>query len=67
MNGATAEPWLSTIKPPKIAMVMMTGQQPVFLADAQEGPEFLQECDHGAQNCCLNDSGCGPGGLRLIQ
>jgi hypothetical protein len=45
MKGATAVPWVSTIRPPKIAIVMMTGSSQYFLRTRKK-----------AQNSCRNES-----------
>ena len=70
MNGATAEPCVSTISPPKMTIITRIGRSQNFLR-ARRNCQSSFKNDvlflgyH--QNCCDIVSGGGPGGVLSIQ
>ena len=43
MNGATAEPLVSTTRPPNTTIMIRIGQQPEFLPNAHKTPKLRQK------------------------
>jgi hypothetical protein len=66
MKGATAEPWVSMIRPPKMTIMMKMGNSQYFLR-TQKRPKLVEERQHQSQNWFFMDSGVGPGGVLSIQ
>ena len=68
MNGAIAEPLVSTIRPPKMTIMMKIGISQYFFRTRRNDQNSLRERQHGgSQNWFFMDSGAGPGGVRSIQ
>src|SRR6516164_3750360 len=69
MNGATAEPWASTISTPNTAMMTTIGHSQYFLRVRRNAHSSLINdiAVSRAQNWLVIESGGGPGGLRTIQ
>lgn len=68
MNGAIADPWLSTMSPPKAALMMKIGNSQNFLRTRMKSHNSPRN-DTGTpvQNWFFIVSGAGPGGSRAIQ
>ena len=68
MNGATAEPWLSTISPPNSAIITMIGKSQNFLRTRRNiHNSDKKDISSLRQNWLRIVSGAGPGGVRSIQ
>ena len=66
MKGAIAELWVSTIKPPKMTIIMRMGINQYFFRSRRNDQNSLRN-DSMTQNWFFMDWGGGPGGVLTIQ
>ena len=69
MKGATADPLVSTSSPPNTSIMTRIGNSQYFLRTRWNVQNSLRNEIIGryCQNCCVMDSGAGPGGSRITQ